>query len=67
MIDLEIHYVAIMTLAGNYGMGDDRKRRLSQAGYDYKKVQDEVNRHLTEGTKREITELAFAGGKGFVL
>ncbi len=31
-------------LSGNWGTGTERKRRLTDAGYDYNKVQAEVNR-----------------------
>ena len=33
-------------LDGKWGNGDDRKKRLTAAGYDYEAVQDEVNRLL---------------------
>jgi len=33
-------------IAGKWGNGAERKRRLEQAGYGYRKVQDEVNRLL---------------------
>lgn len=33
-------------IAGKYGNGDARKKALEKAGYDYKKVQTEVNKRL---------------------
>ena len=33
-------------LAGKYGNGETRKKKLKAAGYDYRKVQDEVNKRL---------------------
>lgn len=41
-----IHEVALEVIDGKYGKGDDRKRRLTLEGYDYKTVQAEVNRIL---------------------
>lgn len=35
--------VALMVLGGAYGNGDDRKRNLQKAGYNYNKVQKCVN------------------------
>ncbi len=31
-------------IAGKWGNGAERKRRLEQAGYGYRQVQDEVNK-----------------------
>lgn len=39
--------VARDVIAGKYGNGDTRKRRLEAAGYNYSEVQKEVNRILT--------------------
>ena len=33
-------------IAGKWGSGNDRRQRLSKAGYDYGKVQAEVNKRL---------------------
>lgn len=44
-----IEEVAREVLAGKWGVGSERKRRLTQAGYDYRAVQDEVNRIAGEG------------------
>jgi hypothetical protein len=40
-----------------WGNGDDRRRRLTDAGYDYNAVQAEVNRRL-KGTGKSISQLA---------
>ena len=42
---------------GKWGNGDDRKERLTDAGYDYKAVQAEVNR-LLQPKKKTADELA---------
>lgn len=39
--------IASEVIAGKWGNGEDRKRRLKAAGYDYKKVQRIVNRLLS--------------------
>lgn len=33
-------------LAGMWGNGEDRKRKLTDAGYDYKQIQEEINKKL---------------------
>lgn len=38
--------IALQVIRGNYGNGEERKRRLAEAGYDYATVQAEVNRIL---------------------
>lgn len=38
--------VAAAVIRGEWGNGDDRRHRLQAAGYDYRTVQDEVNRQL---------------------
>ena len=38
--------VAKEVIAGKWGVGQDRVRKLENAGYSYKTVQDEVNRQL---------------------
>ena len=42
---------------GKWGNGEDRKARLTDAGYDYKAVQAEVNR-LLQPKKKTVDELA---------
>lgn len=39
----EIISVALLVIAGSFGNGDERKNKLSKAGYDAKKVQNCVN------------------------
>lgn len=41
--------LASEVLAGRWGNGDERKRRLTAAGYNYSAVQAEVNRRLAGG------------------
>lgn len=43
-----IFEVAKEVIAGKWGVGQDRVRKLENAGYNYKTVQDEVNRQLRE-------------------
>lgn len=43
---LTISQVASQVIAGKWGNGDDRKRRLTRAGYNYSAIQAEVNRRL---------------------
>lgn len=35
--------VALMVIAGEFGNGDERKKKLEQAGYNYTQVQKCVN------------------------
>lgn len=39
-------------IRGDYGNGQDRPDRLRAAGYDYGRVQNEVNRRLGYQTRR---------------
>lgn len=41
-----IDEIAKEVIAGKWGVGEERKRRLTNAGYDYKKVQQRVNELL---------------------
>lgn len=41
--------LASEVLTGRWGNGDDRRRRLTAAGYNYSEVQREVNRRLGSG------------------
>ena len=53
--------VAKEVLAGKWGNGDDRKKKLQAAGYDYSAVQAEVNRLSKGGSssnKKSVTEVA---------
>lgn len=38
--------VALLVIAGEFGTGEDRKTRLTKAGYDYTQVQKCVNELL---------------------
>ena len=46
--------------AGKWGNGDDRKKKLQAAGYNYAAVQAEVNRLAKGGssTKKSVTAVA---------
>lgn len=44
-------------IAGKWGVDEDRKQRLTKAGYDYYKVQEEVNNRLLP-KKKTVTQLA---------
>ena len=44
-----VHDIALDVLKGWWGNGEERKRKLTQAGYDPVAVQREVNRILKEG------------------
>ena len=46
-----ISTVAHEVIAGQWGSGDERKRKLAAAGYDYKIIQNEVNRILNTRSK----------------
>lgn len=50
--------VAVEVLAGKWGNGLDRKKRLESAGYSYNDVQREVNKLLKATKKKTVTELA---------
>lgn len=51
--------IAKEVIAGKWGNGDDRKKKLSAAGYDYNTVQKEVNRQLSgKASGKSVTELA---------
>ena len=46
--------IAQEVIAGKWGNGTDRKSKIEAAGYDYSKVQDEVNR-LLGATSKPVT------------
>ena len=48
--------IADEVLAGKWGNGDDRKKRLEAAGYDYNAIQEIVNRKA--GVKKSNEEIA---------
>jgi hypothetical protein len=39
-----IDYVAMKTIKGEYGCGEDRRKRLESAGFHYNVIQDRVNK-----------------------
>ena len=41
-----VNKIANEVIRGNWGNGNERKRRLEAAGYHYQEVQNEVNRRL---------------------
>ena len=43
---------------GKWGDGEDRKKRLEEAGYDYDAVQDRVNEILSKDKKKSVVEIA---------
>lgn len=49
--------VAQEVLNGKWGNGEERKKKLAQAGYDYNAVQAEVNKRVTP-TKKSNEEIA---------
>ena len=56
----DVTAVAKEVIAGKWGNGDDRKKKLQAAGYDYAAVQAEVNRLAKGGssTKKSVTAVA---------
>ena len=50
--------IANEVIAGKWGNGEDRKKRLKEAGYDYTTVQDRVNEILSNDNKKSIEEVA---------
>lgn len=56
--DKTVHELALEVLAGKWGNGAVRKSRLTAAGYDYDKVQAEVNRISSSPTGKPLDEIA---------
>ena len=50
--------VAKEVLAGKWGNGAERKRRLEEAGYNYSDVQKKVNELTSTSNKKSVTEIA---------
>lgn len=50
-----VHELALEVIRGKWGSGATRKRRLTEAGYDYDAVQAEVNRILREQSGQNYT------------
>lgn len=52
--------IAKEVLMGKWGNGDVRKSKLTKAGYDYNKVQDEVNKQVKASHIKSTDEIARA-------
>lgn len=59
-----IDQIADEVIAGQWGNGDDRKKRLTDAGYDYNAVQNAVNAKLAKKSNDEIAKEVIAGKWG---
>lgn len=54
-----LHDIALIVIRGDYGNGAERKKKLTDAGYDYDKVQADVNyivKGWTNKTAEELTD-----------
>ena len=59
VIEKTVDELAKEVLAGKWGSGQDRKNKLTEAGYDYDAVQKRVNEMLSESSnKKTIDEIA---------
>lgn len=45
-------------IAGKWSAGDERKQKLTAAGYDYSKIQARVNEVMTKPTLKSVDEIA---------
>ena len=59
-----IDQIANEVIAGQWGDGADRKKRLTDAGYDYNAVQNAVNAKLAKKSNDEIAQEVIAGKWG---
>lgn len=59
-----IDQIADEVIAGQWGDGADRKKRLTDAGYDYNAVQNAVNAKLAKKSNDEIAQEVIAGKWG---
>lgn len=59
-----IDQIADEVIAGQWGNGADRKKRLTDAGYDYNAVQNAVNAKLKKKSNEEIAQEVIAGKWG---
>lgn len=50
--------IADEVIAGKWGNGDDRERRLTAAGYNYDAIQDIINKKLAKPAKKSNEEIA---------
>lgn len=56
-----INELAKEVISGKWGIGDERKRRLNTAGYDYNAVQKKVNELMTNNSTSTVTYTVKAG------
>lgn len=54
----DVTTVAKEVIAGKWGSGDERKKKLTAAGYNYDTVQKKVNELLKTSTKKSVAEVA---------
>lgn len=54
---LPIDEIAKLVIRGNYGNGEERKQKLTEAGYNYSEVQAKVD-ELMSANKKSIDEIA---------
>lgn len=54
----DVTTVAKEVIAGKWGSGDERKKKLTAAGYNYDTVQKKVNELLKASTKKSMAEIA---------
>ena len=54
----DVMTVAKEVIAGKWGSGDDRKKKLTAAGYNYDTVQKKVNELLKASAKKSVAEIA---------
>ena len=53
-----VDQLAHEVISGSWGNGDERKKRLTEAGYSYDAVQDKVNELLGVKSRKSIDQLA---------
>lgn len=53
-----VEEIAKEVLAGKWGNGDERKKKLAEAGYDYAAVQKKVNELCNTASLKSVTEVA---------
>lgn len=53
-----VYQIAQEVIAGKWGNGEDRRKRLEDAGYSYDEVQEKVNEILSGPSKKSIGEIA---------
>lgn len=54
----DVMTVAKEVIAGKWGSGDERKKKLTAAGYNYDTIQKKVNELLKTSTKKSVAEVA---------